>query len=106
MSRCDAVLLALRNSYPDAYRTLPELDSWAWRARCPCAPDAGFTMVVLDRGDHSEPELLCRFGCDRAGIRRMLDCPTPAEEERLERARIVAEELQRHRRWVAERGAA
>jgi hypothetical protein len=105
--RCDEILRALRESSPDAYRCLPEItDSWAWRARCPCAPDAGHTMAVIDRGDDAEPELLCRFGCDQAGIRRMLGRPAPAEEERLERGRIFAEELQRHRRWVAGRRAA
>jgi hypothetical protein len=106
MNRCDSLLAALRNHYADAYRVLVEIDGWGWRARCPCNPSRGFTMVILDRGDHAEPEILCRHGCDPKAIRGELGCPTPAEAEQLDRLAVRPDEPWTRQRWISTADAA
>jgi hypothetical protein len=101
---CDQLLLRLRSSYEDAYRPIPARED-AWMARCPCAPDAGHTMLVLDHGEGVEPRVACRFNCPVPGIWRMLGFDTPAEIARRDRADVLAEEAIRYLAWLRRRSA-
>jgi hypothetical protein len=96
----DRLLRALRRSYTDAYRLHPSEGGDAYLARCPCAPDAGHTMVVVDQGQHAEPLIACRFACNVSGITRMLGLDRP---ERIRFVAQFADALVRNQRWVRER---